>query len=133
MTNKTTPRLTPSIRRKMLSLLHMEYKPSELAEVLGVHRKTIDAYVSAGLPCRKDNSGRFWIVGTSFEEWAKKILSTYNKPKKPLAEKEFYCVRCRERVQVKEYTRRRNGNTDLLRGVCPNCEGTVVKFAKGER
>jgi len=45
---------------------------------------------------------------------------------------EFYCVKCRQKVEVSDdkVTHEDKGNRRLYRGQCPNCETKTAKFGK---
>lgn len=129
MKDKPTPRLNPSIRRKMLLLLDMEYKPAELADQLGIRKETVRTYLYAGLPARKDAKGHTWIRGADFGAWAKAIMSTYEK-RITLSENEYYCMCCHAPTTTDKHTRRKSGNRDMLKGICVKCGSSVQKFAR---
>jgi hypothetical protein len=133
MPNKkqSTPRISPSIRRKMLLLLDMEYKPSEIANEIGVHRQTVMSYLKFGLPARRDEHGSIWINGVTFCGWAKRTLSTHAS-RKLVDEKEFYCLTCKVVFWMETFTRQRMNKSDYLRATCPKCGRIMGKFAKAK-
>lgn len=129
--NKATPRIGNSLHRRFLQLLDMEYKPSELAEILGVNIKTIYSYTNFGLPARKDKFGHFWINGKVLAEWGRNVLSTH-KVLRLVERADFYCLGCKQIVRQEKFSARhqKGSNLNLLRGTCPYCG---VKISKYER
>ncbi len=130
----TIPRISRGMMRKTLQLLYMEYKPSEIAEIMGIITQTIyTTYIPAGLPHRRDEKGRIWIVGTEFREWAESVLQKSLREKvKPMAPDEGYCVSCKQRVKMTKAKRSKKIKENVIQilGKCALCGGTVSRFAK---
>jgi hypothetical protein len=132
------PRVSRPVVIKMARLLYMEYKPSEIADELGISTKTIyDSYIPAGLPHRRDAAGNIWIVGTVFKEWAITILQTGSRlakqrNKQPMKENEAYCVGCRGVREFSHITKREkySGSRLWLYGLCSTCGSTMVSMRK---
>ena len=126
-----TPRIKSVQNRRLRRLLDMEYKPSEIADELGINVKTIyRSYIPLGLPVRHAVDGSIWIHGTTYREWALTILTTDSeKPKPPMGESEFYCTKCRNRVQAVEISQVIDKRTRAI-GTCPICGTSVTKFLK---
>jgi hypothetical protein len=105
-------------------LLHMHYKPSELAEEVGCNADTIyRSYIPAGCPHERDEQGHVWIVGTAFRDWAR---STFGKHGAKMQAKQAYCLRCRKPVTIVEPTDKPiNRYLALISGKCPECGGIV--------
>lgn len=126
------PSISRGMMRKTLILLYMEYSLSELAEILGVTRELIyQSYIPAGLPHRRDENGRHWVVGTEFRAWAEDIAQTSNKhPKSPLKPDECYCLVCRKLVTMQNRSREEvvRKNVLFISGECPHCENRVSRF-----
>jgi len=116
-------------------LLPMEYKPSELAEELGVNVKTIyRAYMPNGCPYRRDKNSHIWIMGTQFREWALTVLSQRTRDKKPaLSVGQQYCVKCRQTVVVTDATTQHFGTARRLVGKCPNCGLKLYRMLPKEK
>jgi hypothetical protein len=122
------PRLTRAVRRAVGRLLDMEYRPRELAEVLGVHKDTVyRGWVPAGLPHRREPTGELWIVGTEAAAW---LMSQTDGQSISLGEGQFYCMRCRESVTAEVEHRRAEQHADLLFGTCPMCGRRVARFVR---
>jgi hypothetical protein len=132
------PKINYDILRSSAVLLHMEYKPSELARHIRVNVKTIHrSYIPAGLPHRRDTNGNIWIVGTAFNEWARTAYHQRKEahPKLKLKDNEAYCFKCRGVIQfdashISEVRRISNGRK-LLRIACPQCGISFIRFSKG--
>jgi hypothetical protein len=64
------PRVTKAIRERLSDLLEMLYRPSEIAEVLGIGKDTLyTGWIPAGAPHTRDEKGHIWIVGTALAAW----------------------------------------------------------------
>ena len=120
--------------RRSLALLYMEYRPSEIADILDISVQTIYAtYLPAGLPHRRDEHGHIWIVGTEFYSWVQDIAEKSQKdPKKPMKPNEAYCLSCRERVKIANMKRSKAVNKQVTRvsGECPICGTKVSRFCR---
>jgi len=127
------PRISRGTVLKMERLLNMQYKPSEIAEELGISTKTIySSYIPAGLPHQRDDAGNFWIVGTAFRDWAMAVLQTNKHVKKVIGDNEAYCVGCRAVREFSRITKRRKFSTDRVQifGPCSVCGSTMVIMRK---
>ena len=70
------PRISRPQVIRLGRLLNMYYKPSEIAEEIGISPDTVyRTYIPAGCPHEVDESGRIWIIGTTFRDWALLILA----------------------------------------------------------
>lgn len=108
--------ISRDVSRRLMRLLDMEYRPSEIANELAVNVKTVYAWLNEGAPCRQDKKKRYWIHGLSFVEWAWNVgrkKQSDNKP--PMKESEAYCFTCR---RVVEYKRIKQVDR-IVYGVCP--------------
>ena len=132
------PRVSRAVVRRMMRLLEMEYKPSELADEIGITAKTIyDTYLPAGLPHRRDAGGNIWIVGTTFVKWADEVLQKglrrASQRKEPIGENQGYCVKCQKVRDFSEITRRKtmSKNRVMLYGSCSECGTKMSTIKKG--
>ncbi len=110
----------------------MDYKPDEIAEVLGVSADYIRKQIIETLqaPHRRCENGRILINGKRFNEWLKQQQAARKaaqaKPK--LAADEFYCVGCRKPVMPSDF------QSVIIKGIlskkaaCPTCKRTIYKF-----
>ena len=123
-----------NVFKKREKLLNMEYTTGELAEVLGTTPKYIrqSLIIKRGAPARTDKSGRVWINGFEFKKWLDEDL--YPKTKKettPLADNEFYCIKCREHRITNSYVIDVNRRgTEYKKAYCPVCGTRMNKFVK---
>lgn len=84
MAEVKTPRFDRGTMRRAIRLLWMEYRVSEMAEVLRVNPQTIyRSWIPEGCPHRKDEGGAIWIVGTEFREWAEACVASRRKGHQP--------------------------------------------------
>ena len=121
-----------SVILRLGRLLHMEYRPAELAEELGCSLDAVyKSYLSAGCPHRRDETGHIWIVGTEFSEW---VRATLKKGKTPLADGEAYCLKCKAPVKMSGELAVQPVNLylELVKGECPVC-GTRVNRARARK
>ncbi len=129
---RIAPKVTRGLMRKSILLLNMEYKPSELAEELGVTEKTVyKTWLLSGLPFRKDKTGHVWIVGTQARAWLE-VIATQSavKPKQALLSGQGFCLSCRQAVTLENTTKRRWGRAGVLKGTCPLCGNDVRRAIK---
>jgi len=125
------PRITKQLRDRMGRLLPMEYRPSELAEELGVHVDTIyRGWVPAGAPHRRDEADQLWIVGTELTAWLRQFIARISVR---LGEGEGYCMRCNRAVRIAPPIEREVAiHAILVRGRCPQCGSGVARFVSAE-
>ncbi|MBN1372939.1 MAG: hypothetical protein JW987_13465 [Anaerolineaceae bacterium] len=112
----------------------MEYKPSELADELGVTTATIyNSWIPSGLPARCDDTGHFWIVGTDLKTWLESTIEK-GKAKSPehvVGENDFFCRHCNSWFEASDFRRKpiaRKG-VYLKIATCPLCERNIGRFA----
>lgn len=136
MTQKQKVRISRGKAKRLEKLLHMLYKPAEIAEVMGVTVDTIyRSYLPAGGPFEKDIKNHVWIVGDLFAKWALDCAITNNrkKPVVKLLPGQVYCLRCNSIVIMQRVTASRPNSRGVinLSGRCPNCNGKVNRFCNG--
>jgi len=57
-------------RMRLIKLLDMLYKPSELAEEVGFERRQVyRVYIPSSCPHSRDEKRYIWINGKEFREW----------------------------------------------------------------
>jgi hypothetical protein len=120
---------------RLQRLMHMKYKPSELAEEMGISADTIRrSYIPAGAPCEIDAQGNIWIIGDVFAKWVVDHAKTHQrkKPKMKMETGQAYCVGCNQIVtlinpKVEKPNARGVAN---LTGRCPVCKRKVNRFCK---
>ena len=124
------PRITKGVRDRIRRLLPMEYRPSEIATVLGVNKDTVlRGWVRAGLPHRRTDGGEIGIIGTVLAAWLRQQI---RKPRVKLGPGQGYCLRCHKAVTMRPpFTREIAGNAVLVQGTCPQCQGSVARFVSG--
>ena len=132
----TSPLLSGSQVYKLRHLLYMKYKPTEIANELGVSVETVYRnYIPAGAPHERDGSGHVWIVGTTFAEWARDYLSARrSRPKLTMRENDAYCLHCNKVVNMVNKTRKgiNKRGVVLYSGKCPDCKGKLSRLVKRE-
>ena len=127
-------KFTRSMMQRARRLLHMRYRPTELAEELGCNViKIYRRYIPAGCPHERDKRNRIWIVGDQFRDWmlaVRREAAAAGRAK--LGEGQAYCVVCEQAVDmVGELTVRPvNTHLELVQGRCSQC-GAVVSRGRG--
>ena len=128
MSINRTPKLARDQIIRLGRLIHMEYRPSEIADLLGVNVDTVRrSYLQAGCPHRRDEKGNIWIIGTAFKAWAEEVISDRKHRKsRPMSEDEAWCLKCNQRVEiVNPEVKPSNHYLERLVGVCRVCGSTV--------
>lgn len=122
------PKLARAQIIRLGRLIHMKYRPSEIADLLGVNVDTVRrSYLQAGCPHERDQQGNIWIIGTVFRSWADEVIAERKRKKsKPMDEDEAWCVKCNKRVKIINPTIKPvNHYLELLQSVCESC-GSIV-------
>jgi hypothetical protein len=117
---------------KLTRLLDMLYKPSELAEEIGVATDTIyRSYLPAGLPHTRDGQGNIWIYGPAFVSWARETISRKKSKRAELPDDHAWCMKCNQPVVlISPKIKSVNRYLELLQAKCPTC-GRTVNRARG--
>ena len=126
----------PLVRHKQIArlgrILDMLYKPSELAEEMGVSLDTIyRSYIPAGLPYLRE-SHTIWIHGPAFVAWVQEIKTT-RRAKTALPQGYAYCLKCDQPVEMRSprvVYRNPTRRIIILQSTCPNCLCAVNRLAK---
>ena len=130
------PRMRREIIIRLGRLLNMSYKPTELANEIGVNVDTIHrTYLKAGCPFYRDRQGQVWIIGTDFREWALQVANqSKNTPGRNLSDGEAWCLRCRKPVKMIDPKKKHvNRYLEMLQGTCAVCGGRVNRArARGQ-
>ncbi|MDH5561350.1 MAG: helix-turn-helix domain-containing protein [Deltaproteobacteria bacterium] len=110
-----------------LAKINRNYTFEELAEVFGVHKNTVSAWVKNGLPCLKEKRP-FLILGIE----ARLFLQNQRLDKKQKCKpSELFCMRCKAPTKPAEnYVEYLplSATKGRLTGFCSSCECVVNKF-----
>lgn len=119
---------------RLSRFLDMMYRPSEIAEEIGVTQDTIyRSYLPAGLPHERDEIGNVWIHGPAFVAWAKETVAKRKTRRQGLPSGHGWCMRCNRPVPLRDTTVRTvNRYLELEQAPCPEC-GCVVNRARARR
>lgn len=121
---KLKGRLKGSQRMRLLKLLDMLYKPSELANEIGFTRRQVyRVYIPEGCPHIKDEKRYIWINGKEFGEWYE---ATY--PRTTLARDESFCLTCKKPVQIINPKKQQKGRLHYWLSNCPNCGRRLARI-----
>mgnify|MGYP000986762238 FL=1 len=111
--------------------VNRNYTFSELAEVFGVHKNTVSAWVKSGMPCLK-GMRPYLILGAEARHYLKAQRTGRKQKCKP---HEMFCMRCKTPTQLAErfavYTPI-SATKGRLSGFCIRCECLVNKFISRE-
>ena len=109
--------------------INRNYTFEELAVVFGVHKNTVSAWVTNGLPCLKERRP-FLILGVD----AKLFLQEQRASKKQRCKPdEFYCLSCKRPTRPAENFVEYlplSATKGRLTGFCGCCECVVNKFVR---
>jgi len=119
---------------KLTRLLDMLYKPSEIANEIGVTQDTIyRCYLPAGLPHTRDAEGSIWIHGPAFIAWARATISKKKSNRTGLPADYAWCMKCNQPVAlIHPKTKTVNRYLELLQAKCPTC-GKTINRARARR
>jgi len=119
---------------KLSRLLDMEYKPSEIADEIGVSPWVVyNTYLHAGCPHRREKSGQIWIHGLSFAAWARSVNAADKKKPYSLQSDEAWCLKCNQVVKMLDaHERKLKSNLVMIYGQCSICGGKVNRLASGK-
>jgi hypothetical protein len=112
------------------------YSFKELADLLGVHVRTVQAWYKDGLPIIEGSQYPYLVLGSGAKSYLKDLQS---KRKSKLQSGECYCVACHKAVtpiDVKTQSNKRKmgeGKESIsLIGKCPLCQNKVFRFGSRE-
>jgi len=114
------------------------YTFTEIAEIYGVHKQTVQVWRKNGLKVIDENVRPFLIFGEDLRTFIKEKIK---KRKITLNKGEFYCTKCHaarrsaDNLIRFEYTNKRLGKKSLMvniKGNCENC-GTVLTIFSSDR
>lgn len=119
---------------KLGRLLDMLYKPSEIAEEIGVITDTVcRSYLPAGAPHTRDAQGNIWIHGPAFAAWARETIAKKKSKRAGLPDGHAWCLKCNQAVQlINPKIKPVNRYLELLQAPCPLC-GKTVNRARARR
>ena len=120
------PQLSAQQRIHLPRLLDMWYSALEIAQELGVHKRTVTRHwIRWGCPYVRDEQNRIWISGYALREWLGATTS-YRK----LADDEALCLASQCRCPRKIISARKTvrDGVPLLSGQCAICHGHVYRF-----
>lgn len=117
---------------KLGRIMDMLYKPSEIAEEIGVSVDTVyRSYMPAGCPYIEDEHKRYWIHGPAFVAWARQTISQRKRNRYPLAENQAWCMKCNRPVEMKRARPvHQNRYMVILQSTCPHCRTKVNRTAR---
>ena len=122
-----TPLLKHQHIIKLGRLLDMLYKPSEIAEEIGVTTDTVyRSYLPAGLPYTRDAKRNIWIHGPAFVSWARETISKKKSKRTALPDGQAWCLVCKGPVAlIDPKIKTVNRYLELLQAKCPTCGKTI--------
>jgi hypothetical protein len=125
-------RLDGKQRNRIKRLLNMMYKPSELANEIGINaNKIYSVYVPGGCPHERDSQRRIWINGKQFRTWFEEVYA-----KRGLNHGEAFCLTCKKAVPIVNPNRKNKEGLFYDLCTCPNCGrklARIVDFKKQKK
>ena len=110
-----------------LAKIHRSYTIEEAANLYGVHKNTVRAWIDKGLPLNDDKKP-ILILGSELRSF---LQAKRSKNKKKCEPNEIYCVRCKKKQCLEkdlvEYEVI-NDSTGRLIAICPTCGCIVNKY-----
>lgn len=105
--------------------IHRSYKTADLARLLGVHKKTVDRWIAAGLPVMGAKRSRL-VHGEDFRAFTNSRKPTKQKGRSG----DIWCVGCRAfkrpALNMAEYAAR-TALRGMLSGICPDCNRMIYR------
>ncbi|MEW6402935.1 MAG: hypothetical protein AB1649_14130 [Chloroflexota bacterium] len=121
-------RLSGGQRMRLRALFDMLYKPSELAEDIGVTaRQVYRVYLPLGCPFVKEN-GRILINGKAFAEWYEATYTSVT-----LAVDEAFCLTCKKAVRMLWAVRKISKGLRYIVSECPNCGRKLSRIVGNDK
>ncbi len=125
-----------SCRRNLIRLRAIRsYTMRELADVLTVHVRTVQGWHKQGMAAIDEADRPLLFLGAVVKDF---LRLRRREAQCKLETNQCYCLRCRTGVEPGsstvsvEVTNRRVGTESkqvIVRGICPSCKATVVRFA----
>ncbi|MFQ3245359.1 MAG: hypothetical protein ACI9SP_002006 [Arenicella sp.] len=116
-------RLNPNLAK-----IHRNYLVVEVAELFGVHKNTVRAWVKSGLPICDENHPMI-ILGQELRDYLK---AKNTGAKRPCKEDEMFCLKCRWPKKpaggMVEYIPSNNVK-GCLSAICPTCDSMMNRFS----
>ena len=117
-------RLSGQQKTRLQNLFDMMYRPSELAEEIGItKRQFYRVYIPLGLPVERDSRNHVWINGLVFKEW---IFEYYKKKK--LKNNEAFCLTCKDAVEIIDPLHNDIHSLSYITCYCPRCGRKLSKI-----
>ena len=108
--------------------IHRSYTVDQAANLLGVHKNTVRAWVKQGLPVCDDRQPML-ILGTALRSF---LEAKQQRRKRRCKPNEMYCVRCRVPQQpagkMVDFQPGEGINGRLI-GLCPCCDGVMYRYS----
>lgn len=111
------------------------YSFAEVAELYGVHQRTVRQWRKEGLRVLDEASKPFLVMGADVRQF---LIERSRRRKRPLQPGQFFCPRCRQARRSRpdavtvEVTARRMGATArqaFIRGICDTCGQRLLLFS----
>lgn len=117
---------------RLSRLLHMKYRPSEIAEILDISVETVyRQHLASGCPHERDETGHIWIIGSTFRDWAEDVIAKRKQGgPAPMDDDQAWCMSCGRRVRIiQPEALPINKNLECFQGQCPDC-GEAISRAR---
>jgi len=127
--------------RISINLIHSRrtYNVRELTKLLKITKRTVYRWLQEGLKCLNQDDHQKLILGSDVKEF---LLKKSSARKCKLSESDFYCVKCRKKVDsipeeikfVKTGIKMGKGLESIrIIGKCPVCKRQLNRFSTNEK
>lgn len=119
--------------------LRHSYTLAEIAEVYGVHKRTVQSWRKRGLKAIDETSKPYLVIGAEIRGF---IKENSEKRKHPLKPREFFCPRCqnprrslenRLRVEITEKKLGKRYKLAIIKGICEVCRCKLFRFSSDRK
>jgi hypothetical protein len=122
-------RLNGKQRNKLKGLLNMMYKPSELADEIGINvNKIYTVYIPGGCPYERDSERHILINGQKFKIWFEEVYA-----KRGLNHGEAFCLTCKRAVPIIKSERKNKDGLIYDLCNCPNCGRKLTRIVDNKK
>ena len=122
-------RLNGKQRNLLKGVFEMMYRPSELANELGISvHQFYRVYIPGGCPHERDDRNHIWVNGKAFSEWYQEVYK-----KRRLEIDQAFCLTCKKAVLMIEPVRKQEEGLTYYICKCPHCNRKIARIVEMKR